>query len=105
MYGELFFISSENYTKHIKSVCGQNVEFCNVKRSNITRWFKYKYGRMTGTCAACLHTNQSWSYLNHLVQSSYIVALDYNIKPVVGPVILALVLRTVLWSKSVRCNL
>jgi hypothetical protein len=22
---------------------------------------------MTGTCAACLHTNQSWSYLNHLV--------------------------------------
>jgi hypothetical protein len=24
---------------------------------------------MTGTCAACLHTNQSRSYLNHLVQS------------------------------------
>jgi hypothetical protein len=22
---------------------------------------------MTGTCAACLHTNQSRSYLNHLV--------------------------------------
>jgi hypothetical protein len=22
---------------------------------------------MTGTHAACLHTNQSWSYLNHLV--------------------------------------
>jgi len=22
---------------------------------------------MTGTYAACLHTNQSWSYLNHLV--------------------------------------
>ena len=23
---------------------------------------------MTGTAAACLHTNQSWSYMNHLVQ-------------------------------------
>jgi hypothetical protein len=25
---------------------------------------------MTGTCAACLHTNQSQSYLNHLVYSN-----------------------------------
>jgi hypothetical protein len=30
---------------------------------------------MTGTCAACLHTNQSRSYLNHLVVSMYGVQL------------------------------
>jgi hypothetical protein len=28
---------------------------------------------MTGTCAARLHTNQSWSYLNHLVQCEMFV--------------------------------
>jgi hypothetical protein len=27
---------------------------------------------MTGTCAACLHTNQSRSYLNHLVFNGWI---------------------------------
>jgi hypothetical protein len=27
---------------------------------------------MTGTCAACLHTNQSRSYLNHLVIQVYV---------------------------------
>ena len=34
MYGELIFNSSENYTKYIKSLCEQNVEFCNMKHSN-----------------------------------------------------------------------
>jgi hypothetical protein len=29
----------------------------------------YKYKVMTGTCAACLHTDQSRSYLNHFVLS------------------------------------
>ena len=73
MYGELIFISFENYTKHIKSVCGQNVEFCNMKHSNI--------------------------------QSNCIVAIDYNKTFVVGPVTVALVSKTVLFSKSVRYNL
>jgi tRNA(Ile2) C34 agmatinyltransferase TiaS len=27
---------------------------------------------MTGTCAACLHTNQSRSYLNHLVYGTVV---------------------------------
>jgi hypothetical protein len=38
---------------------------------------------MTGTCAACLHTNQSPSYLNHLVYVIYLhifVMLFYQVQ-------------------------
>jgi hypothetical protein len=37
--------------------------------SGLNQSFVYIQGgsNMTGTCAACLHTNQSRSYLNHLV--------------------------------------
>jgi hypothetical protein len=35
---------------------------------------------MTGTCVACLHTNQSRSYLNHLVYKHFILSqLFYHI--------------------------
>jgi hypothetical protein len=39
------------------------------------------------------------------IQSNCIVTFDYNIKSVFGPVTLALVLKTVLFSKSVRYSL
>ena len=38
---------------------------------------------MTGTCAACLHTNQSRSYLNHLVIPACL--LRRSQQPVIGP--------------------
>ena len=31
MYREIIAVCSEIYTKHINTVCGQNVEFVNVK--------------------------------------------------------------------------
>jgi hypothetical protein len=33
---------------------------------------------MTGTCAACLHTNQSRSYLNHVVYPPFSVVKEYK---------------------------
>jgi hypothetical protein len=33
---------------------------------------------MTGTCAACLHTNQSRSYLNHLVLLNQLHCFPYK---------------------------
>ena len=39
---------------------------------------------MTGTCAACLHTNQSWSYLNHLVLGPVLGNREYVLGPVLG---------------------
>jgi hypothetical protein len=43
------------------------------KEDVFTQSFRKVQGgsNMTGTSAACLHTNQSRSYLNHLVDSSY----------------------------------
>jgi hypothetical protein len=31
LYGEIIAVYSEIHTKHINSLCGQNVEFANVK--------------------------------------------------------------------------
>jgi hypothetical protein len=31
LYSEIVAVCSEIHTKHINTVCGQNVEFCNVK--------------------------------------------------------------------------
>jgi hypothetical protein len=36
-------------------------------RYSVTALYIQGGSNMTGTCAACLHTNQSRSYLNHLV--------------------------------------
>jgi len=52
-----------------------------------TRWFKYvrdwfvcKQAALRSSCAACLHTNQSRSYLNHLVPYFfYMFQLSYTI--------------------------
>jgi len=51
--------------------------YCTVNVQSIL-WVSLQYrplsvliqggSNMTGTAAACLHTNQSWSYMNHLVQ-------------------------------------
>jgi hypothetical protein len=43
-----------------------------LKRDEVKReWRKLQGGsNTTGTCAACLHTNQSRSYLNHLVHNA-----------------------------------
>ena len=39
---------------------------------------------MTGTCAACLHTNRSRSYLNHLVLTDAYVNTIENVFKVRG---------------------
>jgi len=31
LYGEIIAVSSQIHTKHINTLCGQNVEFLNVK--------------------------------------------------------------------------
>jgi hypothetical protein len=31
LYSEIIAVCSENHTKHINTLCGQNVEFVNVK--------------------------------------------------------------------------
>ena len=31
LYTEIIFVCSQIHTKHINTLCGQNVEFCNVK--------------------------------------------------------------------------
>ena len=38
---------------------------------------------MTGTCAACLHTNQSRSYMNHLLQRPSYVEKRLSVRPYV----------------------
>jgi hypothetical protein len=35
LYSEIIAVCSEIHTKHINTLCGQNVEFVNVKRGGI----------------------------------------------------------------------
>jgi len=61
---------------------------------------------MTGTDAACLHTNQSRSYLNRLVILSFENSVRINIKYVRGlgmPGFRILYLKSVI--KTVKCYL
>jgi len=43
LYREIIAVCSEIHTKHINILCGQNVEFVNVKPSGINILYKYKY--------------------------------------------------------------
>ena len=50
-----------------------------VKAATIHKVKKLQGGsNMNGTCAACLHTNQSRSYLNHLVYEIYPILNEIN---------------------------
>jgi hypothetical protein len=52
LYKEIIAVCSQIHTKHIKALCGQNVELLNVKlvvHMGATMW--YIYSPLCGTCS------------------------------------------------------
>jgi len=44
LYREIIAVCSQNHTKHINTLCGQNVEFCNVKLAvhfHSCKWYQW----------------------------------------------------------------
>jgi hypothetical protein len=69
---DMELVNTENkVTNIIHDVRYNTINFrIQLSRHILTMAYNVQGGsNMTGTCAACLHTNQSRSYLNHLVYS------------------------------------
>ena len=61
MYSEIIAVCSEILTKHKNTVCGQNVEFVNVKpRGTYSNHYNYKSSPYRSVNTLCLgYKNQS----------------------------------------------
>jgi len=63
LYREIFAVCSQIHTKQINTLCGQNVEFCNVKPGVIHKNHMELQGYSSYVAAAIRHWNASFTFL------------------------------------------